>query len=317
MKVRAAAVYLSRTFVWGVKVIKIEDLDPKNPGSPNDWLDKVNEFDGGINGQDYQSDYDNVMQLSRLYDKAGDIANESRSAEVQGKIESIASNLADRSLNWRYDSEEEQSNIQEMLEKIASGNTVHCFAAGTLIDTPEGEVAVETLAIGDSILTASGETITIKWVGRNTVSNATAAPDRQPIRIRARALGEGKPHRDLVVTAGHGLVVDGLVINAAALVNGGSIDYMPWDELGELVTYYHIETEKHEVILANGIEAETYIDYVDRRAFDNYAEYVALYGIETRIVEMPSHRISARRMLPLVLRQRLGIDMSAFEAETA
>ncbi|OBX36120.1 hypothetical protein A8U91_00456 [Halomonas elongata] len=120
-----------------------------------------------------------------------------------------------------------------------------------------------------------------------------------------------------MVTAGHGLVVDGLVINAAALVNGGSIDYMPWDELGELVTYYHIETEKHEVILANGIEAETYIDYVDRRAFDNYAEYVALYGIETRIVEMPSHRISARRMLPLVLRQRLGIDMSAFEAETA
>ncbi len=98
------------------------------------------------------------------------------------------------------------------------------------------------------------------------------------------------------------------MINAGALVNHDTIDYVPGAELPDSVTYYHIETDSHEVILANGTEAETYIDYVDRQAFDNYAEYVALYGIETRVVEMPRHRISSRRLLPLALRERLGIQ---------
>lgn len=298
-------------------MISIEGLDPKNPGCQADWLNKVHEFDSGINGQDYQSDYDNVMQFSRLYEKAGEINSDNRAAQIQGEIENIAANLANRANNWNYNSEEEQSNIQEMLEQIASGETVHCFAAGTLIATPEGEVAVEKLQIGDNILTASGETVSVKWLGRHTVSNASAASNRQPVCIRAGALGYGKPHQDLVVTAGHGLVVDDLVINASALVNGNTIDYMPWSELDELTTYYHIETDNHEVIIANGIEAETYIDYVDRQAFDNYAEYVALYGVETRVVEMPCHRISARRMVPLALRHRLGINTSLLEVKTA
>lgn len=301
-------------------MISIDNLDPENPGSQTDWLNKVHEFDSGINGQDYQLDHDNVIQFSRLYEKAGEIDNANRVAQIQGEIKIIAGNLANRANNWNYNSEEEQSNIQEMLEQIAGGETVHCFAAGTLISTPEGEVAVETLQIGDSILTASGETVSVKWVGRHTVSNAVADPNHQPVRVRAGALGDSKPHQDLVVTAGHGLVIDGLVINAAVLVNGSTIDYMPWDELDELVTYYHIETEGHEAILANGAEAETYIDYVDRQAFDNYAEYVALYGHETRVVEMPRHRISARRLLPLSIRQRLGIDMTTYgplDAKTA
>lgn len=287
-------------------MISIENLDPSNPGDQNSWLNKVNEFDGGIDGEDYQSDNDNIMQLSRLYDKAGEINDESLSAKIQGHIENIANNLSGRAINWRYNSEEEQSNIQEMLEKIADGDIVHCFATGTLIATPEGEVAVETLQIGDIILTGSGETVSVKWLGRHTVSNASATPNRQPVRVRASALGGGKPHQDLVVTAGHGLIIDDLVINAAVLVNGSTINYMPWNELDDLVTYYHIETEGHEAILANGVEAETYIDYVDRQSFDNYAEYVALYGHETRVVEMPRHRISARRLLPLAIRQRLG-----------
>lgn len=298
-------------------MIGIGNLDPENPGDKNNWLDKVNEFDSGINGEGYQSGRDNIFQLSELYEKSGNIEDEQYSTEVQGKIENIASNLSGRAINWNYDSEEEQSEIQDLLSQLENGEIVHCFAAGTLIETSEGEVAVETLAIGDNILTASGETTTIKWVGRHTVSNAAADPNRQPVRIRASALGKEKPHRDLVVTASHGLVVDGLVINAGVLVNGGTIDYMPWNELDEIVTYYHIETEGHEVVLANGTEAETYIDYVDRQSFDNYAEYVALYGIETRVVEMPRHRISSRRLLPLALRERLGIQDMTLTSKTA
>ena len=96
----------------------------------------------------------------------------------------------------------------------------------------------------------------------------------QPVRIRAGALGNGLPHSDLTVTADHGMVIDGLIINASALINGTTIDWVPMDELPDRVTYYHVETEDHDVILANGAPAETFVDAVTRSHFDNHQEYL-------------------------------------------
>ena len=94
-------------------------------------------------------------------------------------------------------------------------------------------------------------------------------------------------------------------INAGALVNGDTIAYDQADSLPETVTYYHVETEGHEVILANGVPAETYVDHVGRRAFDNHAEYVALYGDEPQIEEMDMVRISAARLVPAEIKARI------------
>jgi len=187
-----------------------------------------------------------------------------------------------------------------------------CFASGTSIATPDGERLVEDLRIGDAILSAERKAITVKWVRRQTVWTLFGPPERLlPVRVRAGALGDGLPERDLVLTADHALLIDGLLINAGALVNGGSIDYVPLSELGESYTVFHIETENHDVILAEGTPAETYIDYVGRQAFDNYAEYVALYGEEQTISEMPAPRISAARQLPTWLRATLKTDKAA------
>ncbi|NKX44719.1 Hint domain-containing protein [Roseicyclus persicicus] len=186
-----------------------------------------------------------------------------------------------------------------------------CFAAGTGIATPNGERAVETLAIGDGILTADGRCVEVIWIGRQIVQKIFAGDRMMPVRIRAGALGEGLPHSDLTVTADHALILDGLAINAGALVNGSSIDWVPLAELPERVTYYHIETEGHDVILANGAAAETYVDYVGRQAFENYAEYVALYGERRLITEAPWPRISSPRFLPPALKARLGIGTAA------
>ncbi|MBW5799011.1 Hint domain-containing protein [Halomonas elongata] len=200
---------------------------------------------------------------------------------------------------------------------LSGGTYTHnCFAAGTMIATPDGEVPVESLSIGDLVLTASGEQVPVKWIGRQSVHRLFSA-GHAPVRISESALEPGVPNQDLVLTANHGVLVDGLVINAGALINHDTIDYLPWNEMPEAITYYHIETDTHEVVIANGTEAETYIDYVDRQAFDNYAEYVALYGIETRVVEMPRHRISSRRLLPLALRERLGIQDMTPATKTA
>jgi len=182
-----------------------------------------------------------------------------------------------------------------------------CFAAGTRISTVGGDRIVETLEIDDLLRTDDGRVVTVKWIGHQTILPFFAGPRMQPVRIRAGALGAGLPHEDLTITADHGLVIDGLVINASALVNGGSIDWVPLAELPERVTYYHIETENHDVILANGAPAETFIDYAGRQAFDNYQEYVSLYGCERIIPEMDRPRISDQRLVPDAIRARLGI----------
>lgn len=193
-------------------------------------------------------------------------------------------------------------------------NTLQCFAAGTMIATSEGEVAVETLKIGDLVLTARGKMIPVKWIGLQRAGKRVAALNKLPVRISEGALAPGKPNRNLVVTADHGMIIDGLVVNAGVLVNQGSITYVSPHELPKDGVYYHIETENHEVILANGAEAETYVDYLTRQSFDNYAEYLDLYGNETRVAEMPRQRVSTRRLLPMTIRQRLGISDTAVKS---
>jgi len=182
-----------------------------------------------------------------------------------------------------------------------------CFAAGTRISTPAGEVAVERLAIGDLVLTADGRAVAVTWLGRQTL--APRFSRLRLIRVAAGALGAGLPLRDLTLTADHALVIDGLLVNAGALVNGTSVTDVT--DLPERVTVYHVETEDHDVILAEGAPVETYIDYVGRQAFDNHDEYVTLYGEARRIVETTAPRITAARHLPATLKARLGITRVA------
>ncbi|WP_420324998.1 Hint domain-containing protein [Mameliella sp.] len=186
-----------------------------------------------------------------------------------------------------------------------------CFAPGTLIATPEGETAVEQLKIGDRVATEEKGTTEVVWIGVVTRPTAVAGNALQAVCVQAGALGGGLPHSDLIVTADHGLIVDGHVINAAALVNGDSIAFVPLSQLPEHVTYYHVETAAHEVILANGAPAETFVDAVARSQFDNFQEYLGLYGAERVIPEMQRPRVSSRRMVPAEIRDRLDRAIEA------
>ena len=183
----------------------------------------------------------------------------------------------------------------------------NCFLTGTLIAQSSGEIPVEALRGGDEILGANGEFLTVKWIGRQTVSTRFGPADRlRPVRFAIGSLGNGLPHSELTVTADHAMLVDGVLCNASTLVNGATITRAPLAEMGESYTVYHIETEAHEIILANGAATETYIDHTSRRAFDNYAEYEALYGDETAMQELPIPRISSARQLPVAIRNMLN-----------
>jgi len=185
------------------------------------------------------------------------------------------------------------------------GVYTYCFSKGTAIATPVGERAVETLAIGDEVLNTEGQSVAVKWIGRQTLSSFTARLSGElPVCISAGALGNGLPRRDLLVSPGHALLVDGVLVNAAALVNGTSIAKLQaWQ--GD-VEYFHIETEAHEMILAEGTPAETFIDTVSRERFDNHAEYVALYPNAPAMVELELPRVTHARQLSRFTERRLA-----------
>ncbi len=184
----------------------------------------------------------------------------------------------------------------------------YCFLSGTLIATPRGNVPVEYLAIGDQVTTADGRSVPIKWIGvQKLKNNMFTHHSKAPVCISAGALGDGLPQDGLYISSDHGLILDGMVVNAGALVNHTTIRFVSMAEMPAEFTYYHIETEAHDEILANGAPAETFIDYVGRKYFDNYQEYIDIYGHERIIPEMKRPRISSQRQLPQSLYQRFGI----------
>lgn len=189
---------------------------------------------------------------------------------------------------------------------------ITCFLDGTMIATPGGEVAVETLVTGDMIKTADGRSVPVKWVGRKTIRNHVLLPEKAlPVCISAGAFGNGLPHCDLYLSADHGMILDEMVVNAGALVNDDTIRFVDLAEMPDTFTYWHIETENHEEIVANGAPAETFVDYIGRTAFDNHQEYLDLYGCDRIIPEMKRARISSSRQLPQSLRDRMGIPSFA------
>jgi hypothetical protein len=154
--------------------------------------------------------------------------------------------------------------------------TIACFCRGTLIRTPSGETPVETLAIGDRVLTLSGRARPVKWIGRRAYdpSFVRGNPNILPVRVMADALAAGVPGRELCVSPEHALYVDGLFVPTRHLVNGGTIRQPGWD--GN-IEYFHIELDSHDVIFAEGAAAETFVAFGGRGMFHNGGEFAALY----------------------------------------
>ncbi|HXT81887.1 MAG TPA: Hint domain-containing protein, partial [Acetobacteraceae bacterium] len=151
-----------------------------------------------------------------------------------------------------------------------------CYAQGTRIATPRGDIPIEQLAIGDAVLTSAGEAKPIVWIGQRRIDCRRHANPlvAEPIRIARDAFGDDQPRRDLLVSPQHGLLVDGVLIPARLLVNGASIRR---ERGAGMVTYYHIELPRHAILLAEGLPAESYLDTGNRALFDNGGEVLALH----------------------------------------
>jgi len=147
-------------------------------------------------------------------------------------------------------------------------DAVPCFVEDTMILTPAGEVAVQALRAGDLVLTRTGQQRPIRWIGTRRLDLARhPEPNRvRPVRIRADAMAPGVPRRDLSLSPDHAVWLDGVLVPAHLLRNGASITR---DETIALVTYYHVELETHDVLVADGMPAESYLDTGNRDLFAN------------------------------------------------
>ena len=158
---------------------------------------------------------------------------------------------------------------------------IACFRRGTMIGTPAGETAVEALKIGDEVMTLAGEAAPVRWIGHRAYNGRFVARNEAllPICVRAGALGDGVPARDLHVSPAHALHIDGLLVPAEFLLNGTTISQA---ESVEEVEYFHVELDAHQVIFAEGAAAESFVDCDNRMMFANAGDYARLYPDDAR-----------------------------------
>lgn len=144
------------------------------------------------------------------------------------------------------------------LERFAQVACVS-FTRGTHIALATGEQRpIEDLRIGDRVLTRDDGPQPIRWIGQNTVRAVGAFA---PILIAAGTLHN---HRDLVVSPDHRLFIyqrsdrigagrPELLVRASHLVNGESVRVQD----GGFVDYFQLLFDRHQIIFAEGIAAET------------------------------------------------------------
>ena len=159
------------------------------------------------------------------------------------------------------------------------GSVTVCFLADSMIATPKGVVAVQDLHKGDEVLTyvdGVASVGTLSWAGMAHCTVNPALPDDMagyPVRVRANAIADGVPYKDMLLTAEHCLFFNGVFIPARMLVNGVSIFY---DKSITSYNYYHIETPDHAIIMADGMLTESYLDTGNRRSFTQKGNVIQL-----------------------------------------
>ena len=139
------------------------------------------------------------------------------------------------------------------------------FSRGTHITMASGaQRRIEDLAVGDMVLTRDDGPQKVRWIGQTTVR---AVGEFTPIRIKAGALHN---ENDLLVSPDHRLFIyqrsdelgagrHELLVRARHLVNGDTVVQQD----GGFVDYFQLLFDRHQIIYAEGIAAETLL--VDTR----------------------------------------------------
>ncbi len=211
-----------------------------------------------------------------------DIANQAGSSADFDYVNHVL-HITEGSTTYQLNFDPSQNFAGEYFHLASDGNGtaitvdhVACYCLGTLISTDRGDVAVEDLVIGDHVVTAAGASRPIKWIGQRSYGGRflIGRRDLLPVCFKAGSLGDALPRRDLLVSPKHAMFIDGVLIPAEHLINGVSVVQL---EQVDSVSYFHVELESHDVLLAEGAPSESFVDDESRGMFHNAHEFAKLY----------------------------------------
>lgn len=190
--------------------------------------------------------------------------------------------------------------------------TVSCFAAGTRLQAVRGKVRVERLRVGDRVVTASGTLRPIRWIGHRTIECARHPRPRDvwPVRIMAGAFGPATPETDLLLSPDHAVWVCDVLIPVKYLINDTTIAQIRVPR----VRYYHVELDRHDLVLVEGLAAESYLDTGDRANFSNGGQAVRLFpnfADDARAVSLAWEALGCARLVVT------GVELDAARAQIA
>lgn len=223
--------------------IDVAQGDTVSGGAGDDLFRLVDLAEGGsaaitlVGGEDDETDGD-TLDLNGLANRSDITFTTQTPGELAGSVE-----LADGSLLTF-------SNIENII----------CFTPGTVIRTPHGDRAIETLRPGDLVLTKDNGPQPLLWIGQRSVP---ALGDHAPIRIDPVLLaGADAP---VLVSPQHRMLWGGA--RAQMLFGTGEV-LVPAKHLlsnpgatrieGGTVTYIHLMLEQHEILFANGAPSESF-----------------------------------------------------------
>ena len=155
------------------------------------------------------------------------------------------------------------------IQSLPAVQEAACYVRGTRVATVRGMVPIEQLRAGDQVMTLTGA-LPVRWIGRRWIDlTRHSRPDQaRPIRIRRHDFAKNIPQRDLLLSPDHAVFLDGVLIPIKLLVNGGTIVQ---DCAMQSVQYFHLELERHAILFAEGLRAESYLDTGNRSLFSNAA----------------------------------------------
>lgn len=209
---------------------------------------------GGSGGEDWDT-----LDLSELLSNGWTITSHVQNPDDDGANPSngydgeiILTNGSGETATINY------TNIEEVIP---------CFTPGTRIATPKGEVAVEALKVGDTVITRDNGIQEIRWIGKKVLTGAELEARREllPVMIRKGALGAGLPERDMMVSPNHRMLVSNekaallfeeheVLVAAKHLTRMEGVDVIEADE----VAYIHVMFDRHEVVLSDGTWSESF-----------------------------------------------------------
>ena len=189
-----------------------------------------------------------------------------------------------------------------------------CFTPGTMIATPAGDRAVETLRPGDLVLTRDDGPQPLGWTGSSTVPGTGK---HMPIRLDPSLTGADRP---LTVSPQHRMLVEDW---RAELMFGEAEVFVPAIHMLDFegaetvamarVTYVHLMLDRHQVIYAEGVPTESF-HLADQgllalpepvqdemfTAYPHLRDNIAAYGPTARLcLKAHESRALLSRMVPL------------------